>query len=59
MQKEILNALLQHHAETQAAQQQHNGVDGHSTGPTTLRYVIENRRDDDDDEDQVKTREHM
>jgi hypothetical protein len=50
MQKEILNALLQHHAETQAAQQQQDGVARHSTGPTTLRYVIENQRDDEEDE---------
>ena len=44
MQKEILNALLQHHADQQ---QQHNmdGSDGTSQ-TRTMRYVIDNRRDD-------------
>ncbi len=41
MQKEILNALLQHHAD----QQQHDG--GSST--TTLRYVFDNRSNDDNE----------
>ena len=41
MQKEILNALLQHHAD----QQQHDG----SSSTTTLRYVIDNRSNDNDE----------
>ena len=48
MQKEILNALLQHHAETQQQQhQQHHVIETTDADGThaTLRYVIDSRHD--------------
>jgi hypothetical protein len=41
MQKEILNALLQHHSESQ-----HHAIDGGDGSTATMRYVIDGPRDD-------------